>query len=71
MITYSLKCCLSEIRSVILPWLEEHNVDALYDWPFSEFTFYNEADALMFHLKFGGTRVKTKLEQLLEQANDD
>jgi hypothetical protein len=71
MITYSIRVPLPYIRGNILPWLKENQIDALYDWPYSEFTFYNEEDALMFHLKFGGKRIKTKLEQLIEQAKDD
>ena len=45
----------ADLHNIVIPWLIE-NMNKRYDYfmPNKQFRFYNEDDAIVFKLKFGG-----------------
>jgi hypothetical protein len=61
----------TQIKEILVPWAERNaSKEYAYTWPFSDFTFSNEGDAIAFMLKFGGSRVESKIEKMLREIDE-
>ena len=58
-------------KGSVADWIETNvsNGDIIYQWPYNDFTFVKEEDAIAFMLVFGGKRKKSKIEIMIENEN--
>ena len=60
------------IREKIIPWVREiYKNNYAYMWPGKRFIFYDNGDATIFILKFGGKRIETNIEKMYRNLKDD
>ena len=60
-----------QIKEILVPWAEKNaNKEYAYTWPYADFTFSEEGDAVAFMLKFGGTRVESKIERMIREMDE-